>query len=357
MSSTTASSLTNLRVLIITVNLWSGRAALVKTDLNPQAADNLPPEALASLGSKKLIDPVHLKPLLAWKNRLRTHLDSHYGRFLSGHLLSDSQQQELEQELSSYESEFNTLRTELLQDYSANVEQWADQFPEYRSVILQAAPSAGQLAAKINFDWSIFSLTPQGQQANAQVAALPDKILNDIHGDIISVRDRTFAKRSSEATSSSTFNSVRQLAGKVRGLTFIRPECAVLADCLTQLADLQPEASDAADYLTYLAGHITAYDGGGVPDFSQVLPPDSYRALHDSYRTQPQPQPQLQHIDNVVGPLPTNSSSVDPRIITSARPVAEPVIQAKPESAGESGNSRQSKNIDDEIFDLMSMFE
>ena len=73
--------LDNLLVLNLNVNLWSARKKMVLEDFG---GAELPPEDLASLGSKRIADPNSLKVFVTLKARAFNYLDRHGIRFMSG---------------------------------------------------------------------------------------------------------------------------------------------------------------------------------------------------------------------------------------------------------------------------------
>ena len=73
--------LDNLLALNLNVNLWSARKKMVLEDFG---GAELPPEDLASLGSKRIADPNSLKVFSTLKARAFNYLDRHGIRFMSG---------------------------------------------------------------------------------------------------------------------------------------------------------------------------------------------------------------------------------------------------------------------------------
>ena len=73
--------LDKLLALNLSVSLWSARRKMTAEDMG---GVNLPPEDLASLGSKRIADPENLKIFATLKARAVSHLDRIGVRFLSG---------------------------------------------------------------------------------------------------------------------------------------------------------------------------------------------------------------------------------------------------------------------------------
>ena len=73
--------LDNLLALNLNVSLWSARRKMSQEDLG---GAELPPDDLASLGSKRIADPENLKVFGTLKARAFNYLDRHGVRFMSG---------------------------------------------------------------------------------------------------------------------------------------------------------------------------------------------------------------------------------------------------------------------------------
>ena len=72
--------LDNLLALNLNVSLWSARRKMSQEDLG---GAELPPEDLASLGSKRIADPENLKVFGTLKARAFNYLDRHGVRFMA----------------------------------------------------------------------------------------------------------------------------------------------------------------------------------------------------------------------------------------------------------------------------------
>jgi len=73
--------LDNLLALNLDISLWSARKKMTVEDMG---GAQLPPEDLASLGSKRIADPESLKVFSTLKSRAFCYLDRHGVRFMSG---------------------------------------------------------------------------------------------------------------------------------------------------------------------------------------------------------------------------------------------------------------------------------
>ncbi len=89
--------LDNLLALNLNVNLWSARKKMVLEDFG---GAELPPEDLASLGSKRIADPNSLKVFVTLKARAFNYLDRHGIRFMSGWAIPEDKAGDIIKELN-----------------------------------------------------------------------------------------------------------------------------------------------------------------------------------------------------------------------------------------------------------------
>lgn len=93
----------NLLALNLNVNLWSARKKMVLEDFG---GAELPPEDLASLGSKRIADPNSLKVFVTLKARAFNYLDRHGIRFMSGWAIPEDKAGDIIKELIGIRDEF-----------------------------------------------------------------------------------------------------------------------------------------------------------------------------------------------------------------------------------------------------------
>ena len=77
--------LDNIAILVLSVSLWTGRKQLRQEDLKLADGSELPPQKLASLGSKRVMDPAALAPFATFKRRAERTVLAVGTRFLGGY--------------------------------------------------------------------------------------------------------------------------------------------------------------------------------------------------------------------------------------------------------------------------------
>jgi hypothetical protein len=137
------------------ISLWSGRARLVADDLSSNPED-LPPAAIASLGSKRLFPSEKLKPLEKVKRAMWRTLITRGTRFLNGVAISNHDVPETVEELNGLVAEGNRLADELLKHFEATVHTWHEENPDWKHILAAGTPEKEYVRNRIKFGWDAF---------------------------------------------------------------------------------------------------------------------------------------------------------------------------------------------------------
>ena len=111
-------TLSKLLLVGLDVNIWSGRKKLRIEDLGPGV--DLPPAELASLGSKRIMDPEQIKRFDNLKRRAHRLLESEGVRFLGGYGIPNDAAPAIAKELDDIQREFNVEIKSFLDNYDSN---------------------------------------------------------------------------------------------------------------------------------------------------------------------------------------------------------------------------------------------
>ena len=125
----------NLLALNLNVNLWSARKKMVLEDFG---GAELPPEDLASLGSKRIADPNSLKIFATLKARALNYLDRHGIRFMSGWAIPEDKAGDIIKELIGIRDEFLKEKDAFLADYDQSIENWINKHTKWASIIRES---------------------------------------------------------------------------------------------------------------------------------------------------------------------------------------------------------------------------
>lgn len=261
---TSADFLRDSHILNLDISLWSGRARLSREDLDPDLVDQLPPETLASLGSKKLIDPNTLKPMTGLKSETFKYLNQNGQRFLSGWIIPANNTDTITGRLSAMATEFNHAVDFFCQEYSSNVADWLRQFPEWRPLLQQALPSQDQIAKRFNYTFQVYDIAPletnrAGDNLAELISGVPDKILQDTTAAIAAARRDVFPDDRTSYTDRS-LNVLRALAAKLTQLAYIHPSLISIANVLSRLCDKYGGDAHALREIRRLLDHFSSME-------------------------------------------------------------------------------------------------
>ena len=118
--------LDDILVINLDITMWSARKKLTTEDFG---GVELPPEDLASLGSKKICDPARLNVFLKLRARAVTLLDKAGVRFLSGWAIPEGKSQDIIQSLCAIRDEFFQEKQRFLAVYDAAIADWIARHP------------------------------------------------------------------------------------------------------------------------------------------------------------------------------------------------------------------------------------
>lgn len=244
-------NLNHLTIVRLDVSIWSGRAKLRKDDLSGTIRNELPPEDVVTLGSKRLYNPSALKIFNTLKARAASTLDKKAVRFLGGWATHEDRLPDLVVELSSIASEFKDAQDKFLRSYGESAVSWANNFPKYREALLNAVPPVNEVSNKFSFHWQMFKITPTtvgdgtylGDNLISSVEHIEDTLLQEVARSITEIYKECFDGRT--VVTKKAFRPVRTLIDKVHGLTFMHPNIEGLEQILQEAVDIvEDNASD-----------------------------------------------------------------------------------------------------------------
>ena len=139
--------LDHLVVVNLDIHIWTARKKLVPLDLG---GAELPPEDLASLGSKRICNPDDLRSFGTLKARAVNLLEGNGIRFLSGWAVPDTRLPEIMRELAVIRDEFNTAKDAFLLRYDQSVQDWIAKHPQWGSIIAGSTVSEEYVRSRID---------------------------------------------------------------------------------------------------------------------------------------------------------------------------------------------------------------
>jgi hypothetical protein len=219
------------RVVLVKVdaNIYGARKKLKKEDLVLADGSKLPPEDLASLGSKRLLDPDKLTVF----NRLKKEAERiclRVGtRFLGGFAVPVESAASITAELE---------RIGL--GYDAAVTDWVVRHPEFAGIIEQAVDSVEFVSTRLSFDFLVVSVGLPDSLPPADIARLESKIgsLSEQMFYEISVEANQLIEQSllgKEQVTRNALRPIRRMRDKLDGLSFLDHRVAPVVSTIDEL--------------------------------------------------------------------------------------------------------------------------
>jgi len=217
--------LENLILISLDCNLWSGEKKLRPEDLGGVI---LPPDKLASLGSKRIFDPASLRIFKTLKRRAERTLIDVGVRFLGGYAIPDVKLQEVFDALAEIENEFLQAKTDFLSEYDSKLNSWLIEAGEWQDIVRRAIEPASSVADKIDFGFTAIRVgSPEASSAAVQqtlekkVGGLSAQLMREIAQSAKETLEETYNGRTEVTRKAlSPLNAIRE---KLEGLMFINP--------------------------------------------------------------------------------------------------------------------------------------
>ena len=270
--------LDHLLVVNLDIHIWTARKKLVPLDLG---GAELPPEDLASLGSKRVCNPEDLRSFTTLKARAVSVLERSGIRFLSGWAVPDTRIDDIMRELAVIRDEFNAAKESFLQRYEQSVRDWIARHPQWGNIIAGSTVSEEYVRSRLDFRWQVFQV--------AQPEAV-DRNMDNLKEDIDRLGGTLFdeiAKAAGEAwhrcyagkteITRKALSPLKAMYDKLMGLTFVEPRVAPVAELLdTAFRSIPKRGAITGSTLVMLQGLVSLLQSPqALMEHGQEQPQDS----------------------------------------------------------------------------------
>ncbi len=228
--------------LMLDITLWTGRKKLELTDLKNVERSQIPPDKLASLGSKRVVDPDKLKIFNTLKKRAERACKAVGARLLGGYAIPESRLNDLVDELEGIRAEFDAAQQDFIQSYDNAVEEWVQLNPEWAVSIRSAADDVSKIKRQLSYSYQAFKIeelgatfAPAAQKGLQEVVGgLSSQLLHEISQQARDAWDQSYAGK--DEVGQKALRPLAAMADKLEGLSFVDGRVATMAqnirDCL-----------------------------------------------------------------------------------------------------------------------------
>ncbi|MDD5599329.1 MAG: DUF3150 domain-containing protein [Victivallaceae bacterium] len=225
------------------VNIWSARRKLQPGDF---VHSELPPEKLASLGSKRICNPSDLKVFSTLKARAVNVLDKSGVRFLGGWAIPEAKAAEIVNGLDLIAEEFKLAKDKFMKNYDQAVQNWIKDNPGWEKIIATSVVNADYVASRIAFNWQVFKVVnPTGRKKalleaglQSEVSNLGGTLFDEISKEARNAFNRSFMSKS--MITRKALSPLKNIQQKLYDLSFVEPKVAPVASLIQSALDKIP---------------------------------------------------------------------------------------------------------------------
>lgn len=219
-------------VINLDISLWSGRKKLRPEDLK---GVNLPPDKLASLGSKRVYDPEALNVFANLKAKAERACLKAGTRFLSGYAIPEDKVSALLVELAEIGDEYAREKGTFLNKYQSTLSEWIVEAGEWADIIRAAVETEEAVSDKLSFGFTPFRVGPcaienENEDADTLAQDLLENQVNGLAGQLlkeIGLAARQAFEASFKGRTEVTRKALRpfvSMRDKLKGLMFVAPQ-------------------------------------------------------------------------------------------------------------------------------------
>jgi hypothetical protein len=230
----------------VEANIYGARKKLKKEDLMLVDGSKLPPEDLASLGSKRLLDPEQM----AIFNRLKKEAERiclRVGtRFMGGFIIPIAAAGEITTELDRIAQDFALAKIDFLAGYDAAVNDWVVKHPEYASILEKAVDSVELVSTRLSFDYLVVAVTVPEQlpakdreRLESKVGSLSEQMFYEISVEANHLIEQSLLGK--EQVTRSALRPIKRIRDKLDGLGFLDYRVAPVVTTIDNLLTRIPE--------------------------------------------------------------------------------------------------------------------
>lgn len=216
------------RVVLVKIqaNIYGARKKLRKEDLVLADGSELPPEDLASLGSKRLLDPDQLADFNRLKKAAERHCLRVGTRFMGGFVVPVEHADAIVSELEKVAQEFAVNKAKFLAGYDDAVRDWIKKHPSFAGIIEKAIDPMAYVATKLGFDFMVVAIRQPEASSPKDVARLEQQIdsiggqlFHEVANDAELLLEQSLIGK--DQVTRNALRPIKRIRDKLDGLSFL----------------------------------------------------------------------------------------------------------------------------------------
>lgn len=222
----------------VRIETWQARAKLRSEDLRNVKPGDLPPETLATLGSKQLCH----REAIAWQTRIKKRVErglTDLGtRFMGGWAIPADRVDEARELLDAQKAEFEDNLKTLLNNLAELNRKWLAENDRYADIIRRDLKTEEYVRDRVHFRYHLFQVIPVGETGDhensiaEEAESLGDCVLRDVTRAANEYWERTLAGR--DTVTQRALSPLWRLLDKLDGMSIVDMRIGPLADSLRE---------------------------------------------------------------------------------------------------------------------------
>ena len=223
--STISKVLEGLVLVHLSYSVWSGKKKLRPEDLK---GVSLPPDKLASLGSKRIFAPDALKVFSTLKRQAERACEEVGVRFLGGYAVPGDKLDGLLVRMREIEEKFTAAKSDFLTAYDDNLKDWLAEAGEWSEIVVRAVEPSAKVAERLSCGYTAFKVEPPVETSTAteplerRVDGLADQLIREIGALAKATWEESFRGRTS--VTRKALRPLKSILDKLSSLSFVGPD-------------------------------------------------------------------------------------------------------------------------------------
>lgn len=230
-------------------NLWSARRKLDRNDLKIIDGE-VPPDDLASLGSKKICNPEDIADFMNLKKEAERKCAKVGVKFLGGFAVPEDKAADLGAELDAIVAKFYAVKSTFLSKYDNLIKDWVKKHPGWESIISNAALDRNTVDGKIHARWQAFKILEADQTdvtattLNKGLATAASGLAGQMYAEIAKAAEdlASISLNGRDRVTQKILSPIRTIRDKLEGLAFLDRRVQPLVDTIEHVLDQLPQA-------------------------------------------------------------------------------------------------------------------
>lgn len=231
-------------------HLWSGRKKLRIDDFKIIDGE-VPPEAIASLGSKKIANPDDIADFEAMKKEAERKCAKAGVKFLGGFAVPENKAAALAPELDEIVTKFYARKATFLAEYDTRIREWVEAHPGWERIIRDAALDRSEVDGKLSAGWQAFKIVEADDPANGTnpslnhgLATAAKGLAGQLYVEIAKAAAEVMEKSLSgrDKVTQKILSPIRTIRDKLEGLSFIDKRVKPLVQTIDHVLEQLPAA-------------------------------------------------------------------------------------------------------------------